>query len=100
MSEIYVALLIWFPLGTIIPLVIARATGADWRGAFVEASLFATMGLVVFPFLLALIFAIWTTSPNVNVVFAISIVLAIVTGLIFRKRANERMYHGRYRGRR
>jgi hypothetical protein len=58
MSELLAAFLIWLPLGTLVPLLIARVTGSDWRGALIEASFFATMGLIVFPILIALFFVL------------------------------------------
>jgi cellulose synthase/poly-beta-1,6-N-acetylglucosamine synthase-like glycosyltransferase len=93
MSDLFAAFFIWLPLGTVVPLLVARFTGSDWRGAVIEASLFATMGLVVFPILLALIIAIWTTDPNVHMIFAVSFGLAIVTNLVFRRQATKGRKH-------
>jgi hypothetical protein len=89
MSDLMMALLIWFPLGTIVPFVVSKLTGADWRGALIEASIFATMGLLVFPILLALLISIVNTSPNVDLIFGISYVLAAITVLIFRRQTNK-----------
>lgn len=89
MSELTAALIIWLPLGTIVPLILARLTGADWRGAFIEASLFATLGLIIFPITIALIVASFTTEPDVNLIFAASYVLALVCVLLFRRHSNR-----------
>lgn len=89
LSDVTAALIIWLPLATIVPLLVARVTGADWRGAVIEASIFATIGLVVMPFLVALVFAIFTRDPNVDLIFAISYTLAIASVLLFRRQSNR-----------
>lgn len=89
MSELTAALVIWLPLGTIVPLILSRITGADWRGAFIEASIFATLGVIIFPITIALIVASFTTEPNVNVIFGVSYVLALVCVLLFRRHSNR-----------
>lgn len=89
MSDVTTALIVWLPLGTIIPLIVARLTGADWRGAFIEASIFATLGILIFPITLALIVSSFTTEPNVDLIFAASYVLALVCLLLFRRHSNK-----------
>lgn len=89
MSELTAALVIWLPLGTIVPLILARITGADWRGAFIEAAIFATLGIIIFPITIALIVSSFTTEPNVNVIFAASYVLALVCLILFRRHSNR-----------
>jgi hypothetical protein len=89
MSDLTMALLIWLPLGTLVPFFLSKLTGSDWRGAFIEASIFATMGLLVFPILLALTMSLVTTSPNVDVIFGISYVLAVICLLLFRRQTNR-----------
>jgi ABC-type enterochelin transport system permease subunit len=89
MSDVTAALIIWLPLGTIVPLIVSRLTGADWRGALIEASIFATMGLIVFPILIALVVAIFTRDPNVDVIFGVSYLLAILSVLLFRRQSNK-----------
>lgn len=96
MSDIAVALGIWLPLGTIVPLILAKLTGADWRGAFIEASIFATMGILIFPIVFALTVGLVIGQPNVDVIFAISYVLAIGCVLMFRRRSNKEQLWKRY----
>jgi hypothetical protein len=89
MSEFAIAFGVWLPLGTVVPLVLARLTGADWRGAFIEASLFATMGLLVFPILFGIVAGVVLSDPSVNLMFAASYVLALGCVLLFRRRSNQ-----------
>ncbi len=89
MSDVSAALIIWLPLGTIVPLILARVTGADWRGAFIEASIFATLGIIIFPITIALIVASFTTDPNVDLILAVSYVLALLCILYFRRYSNR-----------
>jgi hypothetical protein len=89
MSDVTAALVIWLPLATVVPLIISKVTGADWRGAVIEAAIFATMGLLIFPILIALAVAIFTRSPNVDAIFAVSYVLAIGCVLLFRRQSNK-----------
>lgn len=96
MSEITVALGIWMPLGTIVPLILARLTGADWRGAFIEASIFATLGILIFPIVLALTLALIIGQPNVDLLFAASYVLALICVLLFRRQSNRAEMARRY----
>ncbi len=98
MSDITFALAIWLPLGTIVPLVLSRVTGADWRGAVIEASLFATIGLLILPITFALVAAAFVSQPNVDLIFAVSYVLALGCVLAFRRHSNEsKVRHTRYR---
>ncbi len=96
MSEVVVALGIWMPLGTLAPLILSRLTGADWRGAFIEASIFATMGILIFPILFALTLGLIIGQPNVDLVFAISYLLALGCVLLFRRQSNKAEMSRRY----
>jgi ABC-type enterochelin transport system permease subunit len=96
MSELFVALGIWLPLGTIVPLVLSRLTGADWRGALIEASLFATIGVLILPILFALTIAPLLREPNVDLIFAVSYVLALICVLLFRRHSNRSSNERRY----
>jgi hypothetical protein len=96
MSDVTIALAIWLPLGTIVPLVLARLTGADWRGAFIEASIFATLGILIFPILFALALGVVIGKPNVDLIFGISYVLALGCVLLFRRRSNREQMWKRY----
>lgn len=90
MSESAQALLIWLPAGTLLPFLVARLTGADWRGALVEAALFAALGLLLYPTLIALLLVRFTGEPNTVALFLGGFVLALVSLLLFRRRANRR----------
>lgn len=96
MSEIWIALGIWMPLGTIVPFILSRLTGSDWRGAFIEASIFAIMGILIFPFFFALTLALIFGEPNVDLIFAISYALAALCVLWFRRRVNKGEMARRY----
>jgi hypothetical protein len=96
MTEIWIALGIWMPLGTIVPLIVSRLTGADWRGALIEASIFAIMGILIFPILFALTLALMFGQPNVDLIFAVSYVLATLCVVGFRRRANKAEMWNRY----
>ena len=90
MSESAQALFIWLPAGTLLPFLVARLTGADWRGALVEASLFATLGLLLYPTLIALLIVRFVGQPNVVPLFLGGFALAFLSLLLFRRRANRR----------
>lgn len=96
MSEFVVAIGLWLPLGTVVPLVLSKLTGSDWRGAFIEASIFAIMGVLIFPILFALSLALIFGQPNVDLVFAISYALATVCVLLIRRRINNSELERRY----
>ncbi|MEX2426230.1 MAG: hypothetical protein WD401_05630 [Thermomicrobiaceae bacterium] len=96
MSEVAIALGIWLPLGTVGPFILSRVTGADWRGAFIEACIFATLGVLIFPIMIAMTFALFTRSPNVDIVFAISYILGAISILLFRRRSNRLTNERRY----
>ena len=96
MSEVTIALGIWMPLGTLVPLILSRLTGADWRGAFIEASIFATMGILIFPILFALSLGLVIGEPNVDLIFGISYVLALGCVLAFRRQSNLAEQRRRY----
>lgn len=84
------ALLIWLPAGTLLPFLISRLTGADWRGALVEASFFAVLGLLLYPTLIALLLVRFAGEPPVALLFVAGFVLAALSLLLFRRRANRR----------
>jgi uncharacterized membrane protein YvlD (DUF360 family) len=96
MDEIWVALGIWMPLGTVVPLILSKLTGSDWRGAFIEASIFAIMGILIFPILFALTLALMFGEPNVDLIFGISYLLAAGCVLLFRRRVNKNELERRY----
>lgn len=94
-SDTEAALLIWLPAGTIVPFIVSWLTGADWRGAIIEASFFAALGLLIYPTALGLISARFTSQPNVELLFVISFALALGSVLLFRRSANRT--HHRFR---
>jgi hypothetical protein len=96
MSDITMALAVWLPLGTIVPLILSRLTGSDWRGALIEASIFATLGVLIFPITLALTFALVVRSPNVDLIFAASYILGVICILLFRRHSNKSSNERRY----
>jgi hypothetical protein len=96
MTEIETAFLIWLPSGTVLPFLISKLTGSDWRGAFIEASLFAALGLLIYPTALALMTARFVEHTNVTPLFLGGYTLAALTLLLFRRRAAGR---SRYRRR-
>lgn len=79
MSDGATALLIWLPAGTLLPFIVSRVLGADWRGAVIEAALFAALGLLIYPTLLALIVARFVRHPNVELLFLGGFALAALT---------------------
>ncbi|TVR72851.1 MAG: hypothetical protein EA415_09045 [Sphaerobacteraceae bacterium] len=96
MSDIWLALGVWLPLGTIVPLIVSRMTGSDWRGALIEASIFAIIGLLILPILFALTLALMFGQPNVDLIFGISYILAAISVLMFRRRVNKNEMKQRY----
>ncbi len=96
MTDTIIALGVWLPLGTVVPLILARVTGADWRGAFIEASIFATMGILIFPILFALTLGLLISDPNVDLIFGISYLLALGCVLLFRRQSNKAEMERRY----
>lgn len=96
MTDTFVALGVWLPLGTVVPLILSKLTGSDWRGAFIEASIFATMGLLILPIVFALTLGLMVSDPNVNLMFGISYALALGCVLLFRRRANKTEMQRRY----
>lgn len=85
MSEAETALIIWLPAGTLLPFLISRLTGSDWRGATIEAALFAAFGLLIYPTLLALISVRFFDRPNIEALFLAGFALAALTVLGFRR---------------
>ena len=92
MSEAAVTLLIWLPAATVLPFVVALATGSNWRGAIIEAALFAALGLLIYPTLIALVISAFTRDPNINALFITGFVLAALSVVLLRRQAR-----GRYR---
>lgn len=87
MSETAAAFFIWLPTGTILPFVISKLTGAEWRGAFVEASLFAALGLLIYPTMLALMTARFIHLHSPTGLFIGGYVLAALSLLYYRRRS-------------
>lgn len=85
MDETARAFLIWVPAGTLIPFLISRLTGADWRSATIEAALFAALGLLIYPTLFALIVVHIVGYPNVEALFLAGFALAALTVLGYRR---------------
>lgn len=96
MSDIWIALGLWLPLGTVVPLIVSKLTGSDWRGAFIEASIFAIMGILIFPILFALTLALIFGKPNVDLIFLVSYLLSAGCVLMFRRRVNKGELERRY----
>ena len=92
MSEAAVTLLIWLPAATLLPFVVSLATGSNWRGAVIEATLFAALGLLIYPTLLALVGSAFTRSPNINALFVTGFALAALSVVLLRRQSR-----GRYR---
>ena len=88
MSEATAALVIWLPTGTLLPLIISKLTGAEWRGAFIEASLFAALGLLIYPTMLALLTAHFVHLSSADPLFVASYVLATLSLLYYRRRSH------------
>jgi len=86
LSETIWALGVWLPLGTLLPFVVARLTGNDWRGALIEASIFACFGLLVYPIFFALILVRLTAHPLVQLYFLLGWICAVLTSLGYRRK--------------
>lgn len=87
MSDTAAAFLIWLPTGTLLPLIISKLTGAEWRGAFIEASLFACLGLLIYPIMLALATAHFVHFSSANPLFIGGYALAALSLLYYRRRS-------------
>lgn len=88
MSEVTAAFVIWLPTGTVLPFLVSRLTGAVWRTAFIEASLFAALGLLIYPTMLALLTARFVHITSSDPLFIASYVMAALTLIYFRKRSH------------
>ena len=88
MSEVTAAFVIWLPTGTLLPLIISKLTGAEWRGAFIEASLFACLGLFIYPTMLALITVRFVHLSSVEPLFVASYALSALSVLYYRRRSH------------
>lgn len=88
MSEVTAAFVIWLPTGTLLPFLISKLTGAEWRSAFIEASLFAALGLLIYPTTLALLTARFVHLTSPEPLFIASYVLAALTLLYYRRRSH------------
>ncbi|HVX30759.1 MAG TPA: hypothetical protein VHA53_09795 [Nitrolancea sp.] len=87
MSDVAAAFLIWLPTGTLLPFVVSRLTGAGWRGAFIEASIFACLGLLIYPTMLALLTIRFIHYDSPEPLFIAGYLLAFLSLLLYRRRA-------------
>jgi hypothetical protein len=87
-SEATAAFVIWLPTGTLLPFLISKLTGAGWRGAFIEASLFAALGLLIYPTMLALITIRFVHFDSPEPLFVAGYVLAALSLLYYRRRSH------------
>ncbi|MDI3340381.1 MAG: hypothetical protein QJR03_07580 [Sphaerobacter sp.] len=85
MDETARAFLIWVPAGTLLPFLVSRLTGADWRSSTIEAALFAALGLLIYPTMLALIVVHIVGYPNVELLFLAGFALAALTVVGYRR---------------
>lgn len=85
MSESTRALVIWLPAGTLLPYIISRLTGADRHGAIIEAAIFATFGLLIYPTLFALLTVRFIAHEYVDALFAAGYLLAALTVVGYRR---------------
>jgi hypothetical protein len=95
MSDVAAAFLIWLPTGTLLPFVVSRLTGAGWRGAFIEASIFACLGLLIYPTMLALITIRFVKLSSPEPLFIAGYLLAFGTLLFYRHRDRGRTRYRR-----
>lgn len=86
MSQSPLAAFAWLAAGTVLPWLVSLLTGADVRGALIEAAIFATFGLVIYPTMFALIGARFVAQPNINVLYALGFVASAVTVYGYRVR--------------
>lgn len=87
MNEAWLAVAFWLPAGTLVPFIISRLTGSDWRGAFIEASLFAALGLMIVPIALGLMSLPFFDEPPINLLYVGGFVVATLALLVFRRQA-------------
>jgi hypothetical protein len=87
MSDVAAAFLIWLPTGTLLPYIVSRLTGAGWRGAFIEASIFACLGLLIYPTLLALITVRFVHYDSADPLFIAGYGLAFLSLLFYRRKS-------------
>lgn len=85
MSETAAAFLIWLPAGTLVPFAVSLLTGADRQQAVIEAALFAVLGLLIYPTMLALITVRFVGRPNIALLFLIGFALAALTVVGYRR---------------
>ncbi len=81
------AFFIWLPTATVLPFAISKLTGAEWRGAFIEASLFAALGLLIYPTMLALVTARFVRPSSPTPLFIGGYALAALSLLYYRRRS-------------
>lgn len=86
MSDTIWALGVWLPLCTLLPFVVARLTGNDWRGAMIEALLFASFGMMIYPLLFALILVHFSAHPLVQLYYLLGWIAAALTSLGYRRK--------------
>ncbi len=87
MSDSTAAFVIWLPAGTLLPFLISKLTGAQWRTAFIEASLFAALALLIYPTMLALMTAHFVHITSANPLFIGSYIMATLSLLYYRRRS-------------
>lgn len=86
MGQSTLAALLWLAAGTVLPWLLSRLTGADARAALIEAAIFATFGLLIYPTMFALIAARFVDQPSVNLLYALGFVAAALTVYGYRVR--------------
>jgi hypothetical protein len=86
-SDVAAAFLIWLPTGTLLPFIVSRLTGAGWRGALIEACIFACLGLLIYPTMLALITIRFVHYDSANPLFIAGYVLSFLSLLVYRRKS-------------
>ena len=88
MSDTTAAFAIWLPTATIVPLIVSKLTGAEWRSAFIEMSLFACLGLFIYPTMLALMTIRFVHWSSTDPLFVGGYFLATLSVLYYRRRSH------------
>ena len=87
MADVAAAFFIWLPTATVLPFAISKLTGAEWRGALIEASLFAALGLLIYPTMLALATARFVHLSSPTPLFVVGYILSALSLLYYRRRS-------------
>ncbi len=87
MTDVTAAFVIWLPTATVLPLLVSKLTGADWRSACIEACLFAALGLLIYPTMLALVTARFVHLASPAPLFIGGYVMAALSLLYYRRRS-------------